>query len=57
MKLTEQQKLILFQVLFDTLRYNDLQQDFQFTYEYRKKIYDDILNQQDDPEKEDQSSL
>lgn len=47
MRLSEYQKLFMLQILADSLSYRD-PSPFLFTTQNRRKIYEDILNQQDE---------
>jgi hypothetical protein len=60
MKLTEKQKIFLLHMLHDSCKYSDIDELFGYKIDYRRKIYNEILDQQDDfemKENGDQSSL
>jgi hypothetical protein len=52
MRITERQLLFLYQVLLDSLPISGSNSPFTYTQEQRKKIADDILNQQSNELKE-----
>ena len=51
MKLTERQRLLLFQILMDSLCIADGGSPFRVTQEGRRDLANDIINSQDDKEK------
>lgn len=44
--INNQQLIVLFQTLTDSLKVNYNPNIFSYNYEYRSKVFDDIINQQ-----------